>query len=346
MATTIIDFEEGQEIKVYDSLDSIGEITPNRSIWVDIQTDDFAELSQLASTFGFHELTIEDCLTPGHFPKLDDYGSYLFMILRGIKSWSEVEEVWEEDSPGSENSSAQDGESKEELESFTRKVALFLSHNLVVTYRRKEVPWLDALVRRAQTRPDLALAEGPEGVAHSVIDVLTDRFMRGLGFFDSMVDQLEDVALEKPDNFEVQELFEVKRELVYLRQVARSQRSVVSQLANDPTLISDGQRRRYFKDIDDHTQAIVTNLDKAIQSVISIRDSYLAMANVRLGDTMRVLTVITTIAAPLNIVVGLYGMNFAAIPLLHDPYGFWFVLAAMFLVGLLMLAYFRKKRWI
>jgi len=235
---------------------------------------------------------------------------------------------------------------KEEQESYTRKVAIFLSQNLIVTYRRKEVAWLDALVRRAKTKPELTLAEGTEGVAHRVIDVLTDRFMRGLGFFENVIDGFEDIALRKPDDFEVQDLFEVKRELVYLRQVARHQRSIVAQLASDQTLISDSQRRRYFKDIDDHTVAIVRSLDKQIQEVISIRDSYIAVANIRLGDTMRILTVITTIAAPLNIVVGLYGMNFTAIPLLDSPYGFWLVVTAMLFMAIIMLGYFRQKRWI
>ncbi|MCB0328900.1 MAG: magnesium transporter CorA family protein [Bdellovibrionales bacterium] len=347
MTITVIDFEEGAEVRVYDSLDQIGEITPGRAVWVDVETDDFAQMSQIASTFGFHELTVEDCLSPGHFPKLDDYGSYLFMILRGLKPWNEIEEIWQEvNQEPSEASATQTSVGTKEQESYTRKVAVYLSQNLIVTFRRREVAWLDALVRRAQTKPDSTLSEGTEGVAHRVIDVLVDRFTRGIGFFENVVDAFEDAALEKPDEFEIQDLFEVKRELVYLRQVARNQRSIISQLANDSTLISDNQRRRYFKDIDDHAVEIVHGLDKQIQTVISIRDSYLAVANVRLGDTMRILTVITTIAAPLNIVVGLYGMNFKAIPMLHNPYGFWFILGTMLAVAIGMLAYFRKKHWI
>jgi magnesium transporter len=345
MTITVIDFEEGRDVVVYDSLDAIGEITPNRSLWVDVESDDLAELSQIASTFGFHELAVEDCLTPGHFPKLDDYGSYLFLIVRGFKSWTEVEEIWETDYVSNTNKGDSASE-RIEQESFTRKVAIFLSQNIIVTFRRKEVAWLDALVRRAQTKPDLTLVDGTEGIAHRVIDVLTDRFMRGIGFFENVIDGFEDAALERPEDFEIQDLFEVKRELVYLRQMARNQRSILSQLANDQTLISDSQKRRYYKDIDDHTIAIIRDLDKHIQSVISIRDSYLAIANVRLGDTMRILTVITTIAAPLNIVVGMYGMNFHAIPLLDNQYGFWFVVAAMLGVGIMMLAYFRRKNWI
>ncbi|RME59299.1 MAG: magnesium and cobalt transport protein CorA, partial [Candidatus Dadabacteria bacterium] len=102
----------------------------------------------------------------------------------------------------------------------------------------------------------------------------------------------------------------------------------------------------YFRDIDDHVVTILNTLDKEIETLISIRDSYFAMANIRLGDTMRILTVITTIVAPLNIVTGIYGMNFTAMPMLHSPSGFWFIMALMVVLATLMLLYFRSKRWI
>ncbi len=339
MPATVIQFEEGKPVTISDSVDRIGDLTPQRSVWVDIQTDDFAELSHVAGIFGLHELTVEDCLTPGHFPKLDDYGSYLFILLRGMRAWSEVEEVWEEDFDDSDKDD-------EGQISYTRKVAVYLGQNFVVTFRRREVVWIDALIRQVQQNPERILREGVDGIAHRVIDVLIDRFIRSIGFFENMIEKFEDNALQNPDSFEVTELFEVKRDLVHLRQVARNQRGLISRLATDPTLVQDTQRRRYFKDIDDHAVAILRLLDKQIQSVLSIRDSYLAVANVRLGDTMRILTIITTIAAPMHLVVGLYGMNFAAIPLLDNPYGFWLVLVLMLLLGVGMLLFFRKNRWI
>ncbi len=340
MSLSIIKFEQDEPCEFYNSLDELGDLSPGEQVWVDIETDNIAELTTVASYFGFHELTVEDCLTPGHFPKIDDYGGYLFMILRGFKPWSEVEEIWESE----DEEEIIDKEDVNHL--FTRKIAIYLSQNFIVTHRRKEVAWLDAVVRQVQQSPDRLLRDGTEGIAHRVIDVLIDRFMRGMVFFDNIIDTFEDLALEDSDDFEVTDLFEVKRELSFLRQIARNQRSLVGRLSSDPTLIQDNQRRRYFKDIDDHAVAILRMLDKQIQAVLSIRDSYLALANVRLGDTMRILTVITTIAAPMNIVVGLYGMNFDAIPLLHSPAGFWVILFLMLLVAIAMLFFFRQKKWI
>jgi magnesium transporter len=79
---------------------------------------------------------------------------------------------------------------------------------------------------------------------------------------------------------------------------------------------------------------------------MSLRDAYLAVVNVRLGDIMRILAVITTIATPLNVLVGFYGMNFEFIPLLHNPGGFWIILVSMIMLSIIMVLYFRKKRWL
>lgn len=318
-------------------------------VWVDIETKDPEILEAVATKFNLHELSIEDCLTPGHFPKLDDYGSYLFMIFRGLKPFQNLRKLnplLEEEDNDSPPTRAPNAEENEHTDRATRKVAMYLSDRFVITYRRKEVNWLDAVARQVNQYPEQTIAQGPETVAHKVVDVLVDRSLRGLEFFDRLIDDLEDKSVETPEEFEMADLLSVKRTLASLRIVMRDQRSVISKLATDKSMIKDAQRRRYFKDIDDHAITIINSLDKLIDETLGLRDAYFAMANVRLGDTMRILAVITTIGVPLHIVVGLYGMNFTAIPLLHNPHGFWFIVVLMIALAILMLFYFRNKRWI
>lgn len=342
MVMSLLLYEPEKELEVYEELSSLPDfsISSNGFAWIDIESTDSKELQEVAAHFDFHELTVEDCLTPGHFPKLDDYGAYLFMLFRALKPSNELETIWEDEEEG--DSSA--GEDEAHLY-YTQKIAIYLSHNFVVTFRRSETPWIDAMIRQIKQYPNL-LNDGTDVVAYRVIDVLTDRFMRGMGFFDKIIDDFEETALKNPDSFDVVDLLEIKHILSSMRQMMRSQRGVTSRLANETELIQEKQRRRYFKDIDDHAVTILSQIEKQIDSILSLRDSYLAMANVRLGDTMRILTVLTTIVAPLNIVVGLYGMNFEAIPLLHNPHGFWMIVIGMAVLAILMLVYFRRRRWI
>ena len=126
----------------------------------------------------------------------------------------------------------------------------------------------------------------------------------------------------------------------------RDQRVVISRLAHEATLIRERQLRRYFRDIEDHAIAISKTIDTQIDSLSGIRDVYFASVNVQLGDIMRVLAVITTIAVPLNLITGMYGMNFKIIPLMDEPLGFWSITGTMLVIAILMLLFFRKKKWI
>ncbi len=340
------------EFQIFESLDSLKTIPPEATVWVDVETEEPEEMAILANHFGLHELAIEDCLTPGHFPKIEDYGHYVFMILRAIKPWSIVEDIWMalssqlEESDETIKKMAERIRENEEEGKLTRKIAIFLSEKFIITYRRREISWLDAVVRQISQTPERYLALGTDALAHRVIDVLTDRMLRGINFFDGVIEQAEDASVGLSGSFDLTHLLELKRALIWLRQIVRDQKTVVSRLASDHSLPVRKQRRRYFKDIEDHVVTISNIIEKQIDGITGVRDAYFASANVRLGDTMRILAVITTIAAPLNIVVGMYGMNFEFMPLIHHSMGFWYTVVAMLAISIMMLFYFRRKRWL
>lgn len=338
MAVSICIYHPTDGLSYYEDIEAIRYCTPDVRSWIDIESNSPEELGIIASHLGLHELTVEDCFTPGHFPKMEEFGRYNFFLFRSLKSWSELEEVWSQ----KENDIDVDDLQKE---FFTRKVAIYLSEQFVVTFRQSEVSWLDAAVRQVKQIPDVTIESGTDVIAHRVIDVLVDRFLRGLGFFEDLIDKKEDLAFESSDDFDLSDIMVLKRELISLRQIMRDQRAIIRRLANEG-LIKEKRNRRYFADVEDHAVTIVNMLDKQIDSILGLRDAYVAMANVRLGDTMRILTVITTIATPLNIVVGFYGMNFEALPLLHNQHGFWVIIFAMITLTVTMLFYFRRKKWL
>lgn len=316
-----------------DSLPDPKDLGEQATLWIDIQTDNAEELLELGKRYHLHELALEDALTPGHHPKLEDHGSYIFMIFRALKPLYGIDgdELEEEEI---------------EEEEHTSGLAIFLAPRFIITHRMKDMGWMDALVRQVKALPDPLMKGGPYDVAHRIIDVLVDRFQRGVSFFDDLIDTLEEQIVEEPEDFEIAKILGSKRELQTLRHIVRDQRVVVMRMLNEIPSIREGRLRRYFKDIDDHLLAIMSTIDKQIDNFHGLRDVYFAMANVRLGDIMRILAVFTTIAVPLNLVVGLYGMNFDMIPLLHNPKGFWMIMGAMLMVAMVMLLFFRRNRWI
>ncbi|MGI6524071.1 MAG: magnesium/cobalt transporter CorA [Bdellovibrionota bacterium] len=339
MTVNVMVYDQEGNLQCHESLDVLDTLNEKHTIWIDIDEESTGDLQRVATHFGLHELTIEDCLDPDHSPKLDDYGKYLFMIFRSFST----EPFFQEDAAEGKNREEPHKATEEE---YTQALAIYLSEKFVITHRLREIPWLDALIRRSKQIPERTVANGTDTLTHAIVDVLIDRFSRGLNYFENSIDELEDLIIEDPDSFDVTEIIQIKRRLAFLRQVMRDQRVVISRLAHEATLIRERHLRRYFRDIEDHAMAISKTIDTQIDSLVGIRDVYFAMVNVQLGDIMRILAVITTVAVPLNLVTGMYGMNFGVIPLLDNRNGFWIITSIMLLIAIIMLFFFRKKKWI
>ena len=73
---------------------------------------------------------------------------------------------------------------------------------------------------------------------------------------------------------------------------------------------------------------------------------YMTSLSNRMNEVMKVLTVSAAIFIPLTFLAGIYGMNFKNIPELEFEYGYFILLAVMFIIVLGMLYYFRKRKWL
>ncbi|HSN32252.1 MAG TPA: CorA family divalent cation transporter, partial [Ideonella sp.] len=100
------------------------------------------------------------------------------------------------------------------------------------------------------------------------------------------------------------------------------------------------------RDVQEHIErelAHVRRLESSSEAAVQMHFS--AQAN-RTNDIMRTLTVLTAIFLPLNLITGFFGMNFEALPLIHNPLGFWLTFGAMVVIGIGFVVYFRAKRYL
>ncbi len=75
-------------------------------------------------------------------------------------------------------------------------------------------------------------------------------------------------------------------------------------------------------------------------------DIYLSMASNKMNEVMKLLAIIATIFMPLTFIAGIYGMNFRYMPELEWHWGYPVILLVMVAIGISMLVYFRRKKWL
>ena len=291
------------------------------AVWVDLDRPTAEESQILATVFHLHELSIEDALNAIHHPKIESYGDYLYLILHGI------------------DFNARQHRFK------TQDVDFFMNRQYLITVHHGASRSIGK-VADICTRNNQLLGEGTAALMHRIVDALVDNYRPEIDKLQGRLDKLETEVFENPSPRLAQKILDFKRDVASLRQVVLPQRDAVGRLARREFPIIDEQLAYRFRDVYDH---LVRLSDESIffqDRISGILDALLAAVSNQMNAVMKVMTIISTIFLPLTVLTGLYGMN---VPLPHLPGGehaqFWWILAIMVAVAVVMLYVFRRKRW-
>ena len=134
--------------------------------------------------------------------------------------------------------------------------------------------------------------------------------------------------------------------MISLRKSVWPLRDVLSALERSDSSLIQEPTRIYLKDVYDHTIQVIDTVETYRDVLSGMLDVYLSSISNKMNEIMKVLTIIATIFIPLTFIAGVYGMNFEFMPELRWRWGYPAIWAVMICVGISMLVYFRKKKWI
>jgi len=292
--------------------------------WINVDgVSEVEVLRHFGECFGIHPLVLEDILATDQRPKAEDYGAYLYVVLKMLR----IDE--------------QTGELQSE------QLSIVLGENYLISFQEGLAGDVFEPVRvRLKNEKGRLRLTGPDYLLHALLDVIVDNYFLIMEKIADRIEEIEDELIENPTTATVQAIYRMKREMLFLHKAVWPLREVVgglqrrdSQLIQDATVI-------YLRDLYDHTVQVVDTLETLRDMLSGMLDIYLSSVSNRLNEVMKVLTIIATIFMPLSFVVGLYGMNFKYMPELEWHYGYFAVLLLMAAIVGGMLVYFRKKRWI
>ena len=293
------------------------------TLWVDVAQPTPEEgQTLLTNTFHFHPLSVEDALSDIHYPKIESYDRYLYVILHGIDF--RVQEHW----------------------FATLDVDFFLGDNYLVTIHDGQSRSIQKLKELCQQHARI-LEEGPVALMHRIIDSMVDNYEPELDELEHEMDRLEERAVLGVGNNLMRPILEVKRDLSALRRVLVPQRDVIGRLARRefPTISNEMAYR--FRDVYDHLVRYADEVTMFQDRMTGVLEGYLSAISNRLNQVMKVLTVVSTILLPMTVLVGLWGMNVMLPQFAGGATAqFWWIVGIMGAITVVMLAYFRMKHWI
>ena len=291
-------------------------------LWVDLAAPSIPDLLILSDTFAFHPLSVEDARADLHYPKIEAYDGYLYAILHGIGFEVEAEGFT------------------------TQDVDFFVGPNYLVTVHSGRSRSIAELQQNATRNPKV-LGEGPVSLFHRIVDTMVDHYRPEVQKLEEALDELETAVLDRPTPDVMRLILSEKRRVAGLRRIITPQRDVVARLARREFVDISTDMSFRFRDVYDHLQRLSDDATMFQDRITGILDAYLSNVSNKLNEVMKLLTVVATVFMPLTLVSGIYGMNIH-LPQFpgSDSAQFWWLAGIMVIVVGLMLAFFRRNRWI
>ena len=323
---TLFDYDEQQvQEKEIDSVDEclLFKERPTTT-WINVSGLHQVEtLEQLNGCFGLHPLVLEDILNTDQRPKMEDFGDYVYIVLRMLSL---------------------DKEKKNAIVS--DQISIILGATFVLTFQEREEDFFEPIRARIRNGKGRLRKMGADYLVHALLDAVVDHYFVVMESLGEWIEDLEEELVTRPTPATLQVLHHLKREMIFLRKSVWPLREVIAALERGESPLVKKTTLVYLRDVYDHTIQVIDTVETYRDMLSGMLDIYLSSISNRMNEIMKVLTIIATIFIPLTFVVGLYGMNFKYMPELDWPWGYPLVLILMLGVTVFMLYYFRRKKWI
>ncbi|MHC4654444.1 MAG: magnesium/cobalt transporter CorA [Planctomycetota bacterium] len=319
-------FEEKQVAKIEECFSF--KTTPTLT-WINIDgLHDVKLIEKLGKQFELHPLILEDILNTGQRPKLEDFDKYIFIVLKMLSYDDEKESIEAE------------------------QVSLVLGKNFVISFQERIGDVFQQIRDRIRNAKGRIRKMGPDYLCYALIDAIVDNYFAILEKVGEKIESMEEELIADPSEKTLHEIHKLKREMISLRKSVWPLREMISGLQRIESSLVNESTGVYFRDVYDHTIQVIDIVESFRDMISGMLDIYLSSISNKMNTVMKVLTIIATIFIPLTFIAGIYGMNFNPekspfnMPELNWYWGYPAVGLVMVAVVVIMLIYFRRKKWL
>ncbi len=205
-------------------------------------------------------------------------------------------------------------------------------------------------------RGSARLPTSPAELMLRMVNHMVDSYLDLRRLLTRQLTTLQQLLLDRHSQFRDWPVVLVARDaLSRLEDTCEDQRSAVQEwidaLGEWPVGDDHAERERELlrvrsRDVLEHIERVLTHVRRLESSAESVVQMHFSLTGERTNNIMRTLTVLTAIFLPLNLITGIFGMNFDALPLIHLATGFWIAVALMVLIAIGLGGFFWRKRYL
>jgi len=305
-----------EEIRKYKDTDTV--------TWVIIEgLTDVSIVERIGSLFGIHHLVLEDILNTHQRAKFEEYEDHLFIVLKGLLSEQHRFRVAYE------------------------QISLLVLKNFVFVFKEKKDELFAPLIQRLRTSKGRFRSKGSDYLAYSILDSIVDQNFVLLDRLDDEITSLEeDLLVSEPTKITLNRIQKLRREIISIRRHVAPVRELMAEMLRCESGLIHENTFIYLRDVFDHAIRVIESIELYRDILTGLLDIYVSSVSNKMNQVMKVLTVFASIFIPLTFLTGIYGMNFEFMPELKWKWAYPLLWGLFITIPLVLLVYFRRKKWL
>lgn len=290
--------------------------------WINIDGIVKKDVFTICQHFGIHSLLVEDILSIGQRPKMDDIEGVLFCLLNMIYFNSDKCTVEQE------------------------QISIVLGPNFVITFQEdahRDV--FNSLREKLNVATTRLRQRGSDYLCYSLLDMIVDHYFEVMEKLGNKIEELEDEIIKDSNTKTLAKLNGFRKELIVLKRNVSPVRDIINGFVKSESDLLDEKVFKYFKDVYDHIVQANDVAENYRDIMTNLQDLYISQVNLKMNEVMKVMAIVTCLLAPAAVIGGIFGMNFDVIPYAHQRWGFYITVSLMLIIPLIMLGLFKRRGW-
>jgi magnesium transporter len=324
----VISYDESNcKVEEFSDLDSVGRFAGKQGmVWIQVLGITDPQIVHIVGAFfDIPMLAQEDILTATSRPKFEEHGDKLLAIARAVRIGVE------EDTPRGQ------------------QISIVAAQNWVISFHENDEKVFEAIERRIADNKGNIRKWHAGYLVYSLLDTLVDRLLYQTEEIEDATTELEDSILKGTDDWDLNEVYRLKRIVVRLSRLAQPLKDMVSVLEHYEHALLPTSLDMFLRDLYDHAIRAADRIEHARMILQDLQEYHHTQQERKTNEVIRVLTVMSSVFIPLTFLVGLWGMNFHFMPEIHtewgEKYGYFLALGSMGALATGIILWMKRKRW-
>jgi magnesium transporter len=336
-------FAEMTDVEDVEKIPACGD---DATMWININgLKDIDSIKKLAAVYHIHPLTVEDILNTKQQPKVEEFEHYRFISIKSIQR-EKTFPPREEKKRFFKKSLLKRWEQSDDAEEFLiDQISIVITKNVLLTFQEISGDPFTGVRKRILDNIGQIRKMGADYLAYTVIDAVVDDYYLALAHLEDNIEDIEDRAVITNDDIFIAEIQETKNYLFQIKRAMMPLRENLAIISRQNIVLKDDSLKPFLQDLRENLNNAIETVENYREWLSNIMDINLSVLSYQLNKVMKIMAVISSIFIPLTFIAGVYGMNFSNMPELSQPWGYPIVLMCMGFISVIMILFFKARRW-